>query len=156
RWCQRWGASWEDAEEVAQEAFLAVSASLGNFSHQRPGSFRAWVRAIARHKFLEPLRRQQGRPAAPGGSGALQRLQGLPDPAMTPEEEAEELSGLYHRALNLIRSSFEERTWQAFWLTAVEGRDTAAVAAELQMSATAVRVAKSRVLARLRAEAGEL
>jgi RNA polymerase sigma-70 factor (ECF subfamily) len=66
------------------------------------------------------------------------------------------MSGLYRRALDLIRGEFEERTWQAFWLTAVEGWDTSAVAAELEMSPVAVRIAKSRVLARLRAEADHL
>jgi RNA polymerase sigma-70 factor (ECF subfamily) len=155
RWCQRWGARWEDAEEVAQEVFLAISGSLDQFRRQGTGSFRAWVRGITRYKLLEHFRRQQGRPIAPGGSEALQRLQDVPDPG-EPEEDAEEVSRLYHRALDLIRSEFEERSWQAFWLTAVEGRDTAVVAAELGMSTTAVRVAKCRVLGRLRAEAGEL
>jgi RNA polymerase sigma-70 factor (ECF subfamily) len=49
-----------------------------------------------------------------------------------------------------------ERTWQTFWLTAVEGRGAPAAAAELGMSSVAVRIAKSRVLARLRAEADHL
>ena len=65
------------------------------------------------------------------------------------------MSGLYRRALELIRDEFEERTWQAFWLSAVEGREAPA-AAELGMSPVAARIAKSRVLARLRAEAEEL
>jgi RNA polymerase sigma-70 factor (ECF subfamily) len=155
RWCQHWGARWEDAEEVAQEVFLAISGSLPQFRREGSGSFRAWVRGITRYKLLEHFRRQQGRPIAPGGSDALQRLQDVPDPG-TAEEEADEVSRLYHRALDLIRSEFEEKTWQAFWLSAVEGRETSAVAAELGMSTTAVRVAKCRVLGRLRAEAGEL
>jgi RNA polymerase sigma-70 factor (ECF subfamily) len=155
RWCQAWGASREDAEDVAQEVFVAVSSSLDNFQRQGEGSFRAWVRGITRNKLLEHCRRQKGHLAAPGGSTAHQALQKHPDP-LSAEEEAQESSLLYHRVLDLIRSEFEERSWQAFWLTAVEGRATDVVAGQLNMSATAVRVAKCRVLARLRAEAGDL
>jgi RNA polymerase sigma-70 factor (ECF subfamily) len=60
------------------------------------------------------------------------------------------------RALDAIRGEFEPRTWQAFWKTTVEGRAPKDVAAELAMSAGAVRVAKSRVLQRLRAELGDV
>ena len=60
------------------------------------------------------------------------------------------------RTIPLIRSEFEEQTWRAFWLSAVEGRDSPSVAAELGMSPVAVRIAKSRVLARLREEADGL
>jgi RNA polymerase sigma-70 factor (ECF subfamily) len=55
----------------------------------------------------------------------------------------------------LIRGEFSERTWQAFWRTAVEGRAAKDVGAELAMSPGAVRVAKSRVLHRLREELGD-
>jgi RNA polymerase sigma-70 factor (ECF subfamily) len=155
-WCQRWGARLEDAEEIVQDVFLAASAGLGKFERRQAGSFRAWMRGITRHKLLDHLRRQQGRPVAAGGTDAMRRLHELPDPEGTVEEQAEETSGLYHRALDLIRSEFEERTWLAFWQSAVEGRETSAVAAALNMSAVAVRIAKSRVLSRLREAAGQL
>jgi RNA polymerase sigma-70 factor (ECF subfamily) len=156
RWCLRGGADREDVHDIAQEVFLAVAGSLDRFSHQRPGSFRGWMRGITRNKLLEHFRRLQNRPAAQGGSVALQALQELPDPAGGSPEEAEELGALYHRVLALMRSDFEERTWLAFWRTAVEGRDSSAVGAELNMTAVAVRVARTRVLQRLRAEAGQL
>ena len=60
------------------------------------------------------------------------------------------------RALDLIKNEFEERTWRAFWLTAVGDRVPNEVALELGMSAGAVRVAKSRVLRRLREELGDV
>jgi RNA polymerase sigma-70 factor (ECF subfamily) len=56
----------------------------------------------------------------------------------------------------VIRGAIEWRTWQAFWLTAVEGRLPRDVALELGISPGAVRVAKSRVLKRLRDELGGL
>ena len=70
--------------------------------------------------------------------------------------EDAEVGQLYRRALDLVRGEFEDRTWQAFWLTAVEGRAPAALTAELDMSTAAIRQCKSRVLRRLKAEMGDL
>ena len=155
-WCRRGGARREDASDLAQEVFLAVSQGLERFERRGPGSFRAWVRGITRHKLLDCYRRAERQAAAAGGSTALERLLDIPDPQPGSDEDADEMSGLYRRALDLIRGEFEERTWQAFWLTAVEGREAPAAAAELGMSPVAVRIARSRVLARLRAEADHL
>lgn len=152
-WCRRGGANPEDAADLAQEVMLAVSQSLERFERRGPGSFRGWLRGIARHKLLDYYRRTEREAAAAGGSTALERLGEVPDPQPGSDEDADEMSGLYRRALDLIRGEFEERTWQAFWLTAVEGRDAPAAADELGTSPVAVRIAKSRVLARLRAEA---
>ncbi|MFO0878362.1 MAG: sigma-70 family RNA polymerase sigma factor [Gemmataceae bacterium] len=154
-WCLRSGLGTTDADDVAQEVFVAVATGLASFKRQREGSFRAWVRGITRHKLLDHARRVQREGQAAGGTEANERLHGLPDP-QNADQDALETSLLYRRALDLIRGEFEEKTWEAFWRSAVEEQDTAAVAAALGMSSTAVRIAKSRVLARLREEAGEL
>jgi RNA polymerase sigma-70 factor (ECF subfamily) len=51
-----------------------------------------------------------------------------------------------------IKGEFQEKSWQAFWRTAVEGIGAADVSQELGMSTGAIYVAKSRVLARLKEE----
>jgi RNA polymerase sigma-70 factor (ECF subfamily) len=71
-------------------------------------------------------------------------------------DEPAEVSNFYRRALELVRGEFTERTWQAFWLTVVEGRAPSARTAELNMTANTIRQAKSRVLRRLKQELGEL
>jgi RNA polymerase sigma-70 factor (ECF subfamily) len=157
-WCTRGGVNATDADDVTQEVFAAAAAGLGQFHHDRPGdTFRGWLRAITRNQVLLLHRRTQGRPQAAGGSDAWQNLQEVADPLPGPgEEEAVEVGRLYVRTLELVRGEFEERTWQAFWLTVVENREPAALAAELGMTANNIRQAKSRVLRRLREEAGEL
>jgi RNA polymerase sigma-70 factor, ECF subfamily len=156
-WCHRGGVRPADMDDLLQEVFVAVAAGMEQFHRQGEGSFRSWVRGITRHKLLDFYRRQ-GRQtaAAAGGTDAFQALQEVPDPEPDTVTDAEEKSGLYRRALDLIRSEFEERTWLAFWQAGVEGQDTAIVATSLGMTPVAVRIAKSRVLARLREEAGEL
>jgi RNA polymerase sigma-70 factor (ECF subfamily) len=158
-WCRGWGLRDEDAADVFQEVFQAVAVHLAGFHRDRPGdTFRGWLRIITRNKVTDHHRRQQREPAAAGGSEARDRLARVAG-SVPPEEpgsvDAAE-AGLLHRALAMIRGEFEPRTWEAFWRTAVDGRAAADVAAELGMTAGAVRVAKSRVLHRLRADLGDL
>jgi RNA polymerase sigma-70 factor (ECF subfamily) len=154
-WCRRMGVKGQDCDEVVQETFLAIHTSMAGFQHQRVGSFRAWMRSITRHKVLDFFRRHQDQPDAAGGTNAYRRMENLPEEE-APEDQTAELSGLYRRALELIRAEFEPRTWQAFWRASVDGQATDLVARELSISPVAVRIAKSRILARLRAEVGTL
>jgi RNA polymerase sigma-70 factor, ECF subfamily len=157
-WCKRGGVNATDADDVAQEVFLSAATNLDQFHHDRPGdTFRGWLRAITRNHILLLFRRNNGRPQAEGGSAAWQNLQEVADPLPEPaEEESSEIGELYLRALELVRGEFEERTWQAFWRTAIEDRAPAVLAEELGMTANNIRQAKSRVLRRLRQEVGDL
>ena len=65
-----------------------------------------------------------------------------------------DLSVLSRQALEMVRSQFEDQTWNAFWRTTVDGQSPADVACDLQLSVWSVYQAKSRVLRRLRAELG--
>jgi DNA-directed RNA polymerase specialized sigma24 family protein len=63
---------------------------------------------------------------------------------------------LFEWAVDRIRCDFEDTTWQAFWQTSVDDRESRDVAEELGMSVGAVYIARSRVLARLRKEIEEV
>jgi RNA polymerase sigma-70 factor (ECF subfamily) len=155
-WCRRAGVTPADVQDVAQDVFVSLSVSLVDFHPERTGSFRKWVRGIARHKALDHFRRRRGEQAAVGGTIAHGLIESLPEQDDDPDTDADEAGGLYRRALTLIQGQFEDRTWQAFWRTAVDGHPTNVVAGELGLTPVAVRIAKSRVLARLRADLGEL
>jgi RNA polymerase sigma-70 factor (ECF subfamily) len=157
-WCARAGAHGADAEDVAQEVFAAAAAGLTGFRRDRPGdTFRGWMRGITRNQALLYFRRKGRQPVAEGGAEAWQRLLDVASPrGGSDPEETIEVGRLYRRALELVQAEFEERTWQAFWLTAIEGRAPADLAEELGMTAAGIRQAKSRVLRRLREEAGDL
>jgi RNA polymerase sigma-70 factor (ECF subfamily) len=57
---------------------------------------------------------------------------------------------LFHWAAERIRGEFHDATWNAFWLTAVEGKETRQAAETLGLTIGAVYTARSRILARLR------
>lgn len=159
-WCRRWDLQENDTADVFQEVFLSVATHIANFRKDQPGgTFRGWLRTITRNKVLDHFRKQGREPGGVGGTDANLRLTDLPAP-LAPEEasvadnRAEQ--ALFYRGLDQIRSEFEDRTWQAFWRTTVDGRAPKDVGAELAMSPGAVRVAKSRVLHRLREELGDV
>ena len=156
-WCQQWGVRGADAEDVTQEVFKGVATGLAQFRRDRAtDAFRAWLRGITRHKLLDHLRRARNQPHGQGGSDAQRLIQAVPDPdADLPEEPEAQVTALYRRALEMVRGEFEERTWLAFWRVAFEDQAPAVVAAELGVTAAAVRQAKSRVLRRLREEVGD-
>jgi RNA polymerase sigma-70 factor (ECF subfamily) len=151
-WCRRRGLQPHDAADAVQEVCRAVHRRIGEFRHASRGAFRSWLWTITRNKILD-MHRTRGTPAV-GGSGHHEAMQ-----QVTMDQPAEEESlltdagdrvALMRRALELIRPCFEPTTWDAFWRSSVEGRHTADVAADLQMSLAAVRKARSRVLQRLR------
>ena len=114
RWCSHGGVSGQDADDVQQEVFQAVAASLPNFRRDRSGdTFRGWLRGITRNKILDHYRRRQRAPEAQGGTEAYRQLQELAAQPW-PEDAADDLSGLYHRRLELVKVEFEQRTWEAF------------------------------------------
>jgi RNA polymerase sigma-70 factor (ECF subfamily) len=158
-WCLRGRLQEADADDVIQEVFRAAFAALPDFRRDRPGdTFRGWLRVITRNMLALHFRRKGRSPSAAGGSDAFVRLQEVADPQVDlPEDDSrQQLQGLYVRALELVRAEFEERTWQMFWLTVVDGRAPADVATQFGVTPVAVRKAKSRVLQRLRAEIGDL
>ncbi|HET6882545.1 MAG TPA: sigma-70 family RNA polymerase sigma factor [Pirellulales bacterium] len=153
RWCRRWGLQSQDAADVLQEVFQSLALHVREFRKQRAhDTFRGWLRVITRNKVLDHFRRLGREPAGAGGSEALRRLGGIAGAAAddADEDAADDLLVL-HRALDLIRHEFAENTWQAFWRTTIDDLPAPEVAAELAMTSGAVRVAKSRVLKRLRA-----
>ena len=77
-------------------------------------------------------------------------LDAQPAPEETAHWEKEYEQRLFTWAAEQVRPAVQPVTWQAFWLTAVEGKSGKEVAAALGMSVAAVYLAKSRVMARLK------
>jgi RNA polymerase sigma factor (sigma-70 family) len=154
-WLQRHGLQPADADDLVQEVMGVLIRELPGFEHDRRiGAFRRWLRGITVNRLRVFWRSRHGRPIGVGGSDFGQFLSQLEDPesGVSHHWDLEHDRHVARRLLELIEPEFEPATWQAFHLLVVEGKATAAVAAELGVSANAVRIAKSRVLSRLRQE----
>jgi RNA polymerase sigma-70 factor (ECF subfamily) len=150
-WCKRVGLQEEDTADVFQETFRAVSRELPAFRPTRSiGSFRCWLRAVARTKIADHFRQRQQQQAGQGGTDAQRRLASVADPLAEDADAPTENALLVQRALDLIRPEFSGPNWSAFWQVAIEGKSAVEVARELHLKAQAVRQANYRIRRRLR------
>jgi RNA polymerase sigma-70 factor (ECF subfamily) len=160
RWARQQGLQDADAADVVQEVFRTVAMRIDTLHRDQPGdSFRGWLSTITRHKLGDHFRRAAGRANAAGGSDAQEQFQQHPDASADGSSNVSGFgveTSVVHRALEIIRPEFEDRTWQAFWRATVDGHPAADIAQDLDMTARAVRQAKYRVLQRLRRELVDL
>ena len=140
-----------DAADLTQEVLRGVSGGVGRLDYDpRRGSFRGWLFTLAHRKLYDLLARRRRQELPSGDSATQMLLDELPARDSEDVWNQEHEQQVFAWAAEQVRGQFTETTWRAFWATAVEGRDAAAVAEELHLSVGAVYVAKSRVQARLR------
>ena len=143
-----------DAADMMQDVLRAVSNSIGRLDYDRnQGTFRGWLFTITRNKIYSFLSARRIRPQGSGDTTVNKLLAAQPEAADGADEwEVEYQRRLTSMAMERVKGEFHETTWQAFWLTAVDGAAVADVSKQVGISTGAVYVAKSRVLARLREE----
>lgn len=154
RLARQMGLQHADAQDLTQEVFVAVEKAIGRFDPKsEQGSFRGWLFRIARNLSINFLTRQKG-PWGSGDTGVQKLLTQHPasEKAATTLFEIEYQREVFRWAAQRVRQDFREDTWRAFWLTGVEGQPIKQVAEVLGKTQGAVRIARCRVLARLREE----
>lgn len=159
-WCRRAGLQGNDAADAVQEVFRSVFRGIAEFrgadNSQNGSSFRGWLWVITRNQVRLFFRRRDGAARAVGGTDAQMQFAEQPD--STPELDEVEPDAeqtrrqVLQRALELVKSDFNETTWQAFARITLQGCSISEVAVELELTENAVRQAKFRVLRRLREE----
>lgn len=159
-WCKRQGLADQDCADVVQEVFRSVVTNIKKFRKSAPGdTFRGWLRVVTRNKILDHFRRSGRELDGAGGTAAQIRLAQTPDlddDLSWDQEELQAEHAVFLRAIEIIRKDFKEQTWQAFWLVVIEGKTAQEAADELGMRPGTVRVAKSRVLKRLREQLADV
>lgn len=158
RLARRRGFQDADAADLCQDVFHAAAKAIERWQ-ARPdrGAFRPWLFQIARNVMINALRARQRQFTATGASEVRRLLEEQP----AEDEESQLVDAqyerqLFHWAAEQVRAEFREATWRAFWLTGIEGQKPQQVADELNMSVGAVYIARSRVMARLRAKVEEV
>lgn len=166
-WCRRLGVPSQDVPDVVQDVFSSVARGLDKFHKRGSGdSFRAWLRTVTHNRAMDWFRANAGKATAAGGSIAWKRMSELPadeggNAARSSDSEcatdaASLHQALLNEALQTVQSNCDDQTWRAFWRVVVDGVRAVDVAEELGVSAVSVRVAKCRVLNRLRRELGDV
>lgn len=161
--CRRAGLQEADARDVSQEALHAVAGAVRTFDYDPSrGAFHTWLLTFVRHRLQRFFRSRQRLPEPLGSGIGEMAEENLHEPSgwQGPEED-EAWNADYRRivfawAKARVRDQVRGSTWEAFRRTALEGDDPETVAAELGLSVGAVYIAKSRVLARLKAAVDEI
>jgi RNA polymerase sigma factor (sigma-70 family) len=142
-----------DARELMQELFVAVNRQIARWELAKErGSFRGWLFRVARNLVINWMKHGQRRMVTLGGAESQSLFDELAveDCPESAEFDRELRRSMFQRASEIVRQEQSPKAWQAFWSTAVEGTTPAIVARDLGMSNGAVRVAKCRILARLK------
>jgi RNA polymerase sigma-70 factor (ECF subfamily) len=154
-WLRRYAVHVPDMDDLCQEVMAVVVREMPQFRHDlRKGAFRRWLKTITVNRLRTFWRGRRSRPIATGDSefeGILNQLED-PDSGISRQWDQEHDQFVIKRLLELLEPEFEPNTWRAFRALTLEGKGTAEVAAELNISPNAVRIAKSRVMSRFRQE----
>jgi RNA polymerase sigma-70 factor (ECF subfamily) len=154
-WLRRYALADQDVDDVVQDVLAVVVRRLPEFHKKaQVGAFRKWLRTITVNCLRELWRAQRYRPSASGDAEFAKVLDQLEDPesALSKIWDREHDQFVTRHLLDKIRPRFEDKTWQAFQRVALEGAPVDVVARELDMTANAVFIAKSRVVHALRQE----
>lgn len=158
RLATRQGVQHQDAEDVAQSVLLSVANSIAGWKvDPQRAKFRTWLQRIARNATINAIvRRPSDRPA--GGTTAVQALGAIASShdELSAQFELEWRREAFRWASEEVRNELHPATWDAFWLTAVEGLDAAEVARRTEKTVGAVYIARCRVMQKIQAKIQEL
>jgi RNA polymerase sigma-70 factor, ECF subfamily len=149
----RQGLQAADADDLVQEVFTAVARSVSQWLDRSDrGKFRAWLLRIARNTSVNFLTRRRHRPIGNGGDEASDWMVDIPAPdcELSGEFDLEYRREVFRWAADQIEDAVTDNTWQAFWLTHVDGRSIADVAEHLGISTGNVYIGRSRVMSRFK------
>jgi len=158
RLAQRKGMQHADAEDLTQSVLMAVSRAVERWEHDpQRARFRTWLHRVAHNAILNALTR--GKPdRGSGDTGILSLLNKRPGKE-SPDSDLLRLEyrrEVFRWAARQIRDEFQPATWDAFWLSAVEGHGVDEVAQQLSKTPGSIYAARSRVIRRIREKVAEL
>ena len=156
RWCLSWGLQDSDADDVGQEVLVKLFAALRKFQYDPSRSFRAWLKTVTQHAWIDFVAARRRDPGQAAG-----RIDTLTDSAEARSDLERQLADAFDRelleiAMHRVKKRTKPANWDAFHLTAVEGLSGADAAKRLGIPVAHVFVAKHRVQKMLQEEVRSL
>ncbi len=159
-WCRGYGLDGESVDELCQQIWIELAGRMRTFCYDPTARFRGLLRNVCHWRAIDFLRRRRAEWASEVN------LIDADDPArhiadLVPVDDQSPADELQFfrvdeaaRIQQVVRARVSHRSWEAFWLVAVQDWTVDQTASSLGMSHTAVYAARARV-ARMLAEAGK-
>lgn len=154
KWMKPWKIPADDIDDILQDTYLRVLGNVQSFRHQGPGTFRTWLKRLSRSCWLKVVEQ----------SAFRQNI--LLDVEATLSEETmlsidREIDILIEReflhcAVERTRRRVSKLIWEAYRITALDGKAGEEAASQLGVSLDVIYKSKSRFMERLKEELYEL
>ena len=150
RLIERRGVPATHVNDVTNQVLSTIARSITQWKDdQQDASFRRWVSCVARNVVIKYMSNERRHVAAVGGTDALESLAQLPAP-LNHEIERQYEHELIVWAAEQVKGEFIDTSWQAFWMTMIEGRAVADVVQTLAVSPGSIYMSRGRILKRIR------
>jgi RNA polymerase sigma-70 factor (ECF subfamily) len=164
RRCRSYGLDGDATEEVCQLVWIELADRMTSFCYDPHGSFRALLGQVCEWRVFDFLRRRRAEPLVNLGDrdGELTAAESLTasDSPIASDVDATAALGPFfvrdeaEKAQAAVKARVNPRSWDAFWLVAIQGWTVEETASSLEMTRIAVYAARARV-ARMLADEGK-
>ena len=148
-WLGRFQLGEQDIDDLSQEVLTVVVRKIGEFQHQgRAGSFRSWLRKVTTNCTRDYWKSRRRKLSVTIEREFLEMLEQLEDDSsrLSGHWDQEHYEFVLKSLLEQVRSRFNEKTIRAFQMFAIEQIPIKQVAATLDVTESAISLAKTRVL----------
>jgi RNA polymerase sigma-70 factor (ECF subfamily) len=157
RWCRRCGCPEDLLEDLLQEILIKLKKQFARFQYDPGKSFRSWLMVVTRSVVSDAFRSTKYRLRGSGDTEVQDALANIPaGDDLGADLHAEFQRELFDQACLIVGRKVKPATWRAFELIELQATPPGEAAAELGMTVENLYVAKSRVVAHLRAEVARM
>ncbi|MGA7496226.1 MAG: sigma-70 family RNA polymerase sigma factor [Isosphaeraceae bacterium] len=150
----------ESTEELCQRVWIDLARRMRTYRYDPGKTFRGWLRRLCQSRAIDLLRKKKANAVEslddqPAGS----LLEDASAAIEVDESAASERPVLLRQAEEVqdaVRRRVSERTWQVFWIIAIEGQSVRETSAAAGISCYAAFAAEKRVGRMLREEGQRL
>jgi RNA polymerase sigma-70 factor (ECF subfamily) len=145
-WLTHRGLQEADAQDVAQNVLLRLTAKLPQFKYDSTRSFRGWLKTLTHHAWHDFVTEASYRNRGSGDTSVLNQLQSLEAREdLAARVEATFDKELMEIAMARAKDRVAAKTWEAFRLTALEQVAPQVAAQQLDVPISQVYLAKHRL-----------
>jgi RNA polymerase sigma-70 factor (ECF subfamily) len=156
-WCRQHNLQEADAQDVTQTVLVKLAQKMRTFRYDPGRSFWAYVKTLTHYAWCDLLESHRRAVTGSGDSSvlaALETVEARDDLLQRLDKEFD--AELVEEVMLRVQERVEPHTWEAFRLTAVEGRSGAEAAVRLNLKVATVFKAKSKVQKMIQEEVHKL